>query len=159
MGELENIKLEDFDFKNMTIKVLGKGNKERIVYYGEYAKEILDIYLLKREAFLDNKFNKYLLINNKKDRLTARGIRLIFNKLVDKSEIKSNISPHVIRHTFATHLLSEGCDITTVQTLLGHTSLRSTQVYTHFTDEQIRNTYLHSHPRAIMKEGNNYENK
>lgn len=142
VGELENIKIKDIDIYQNQIKVLGKGNKERLVYYGEYLKEALDLYLTKRR---DN--NSYLLINNHGDRLSSRGIRYILNKLITKTSLKTKITPHMLRHTFATHLLNEGCDILTVQELLGHESLRATQVYTHVTNDKLKDVYLKTHPR------------
>ncbi len=142
VGELENIKIRDIDTYQNQIKVLGKGNKERLVYYGEYLKEVLDLYLSKRR---DN--NSYLLINSHGDRLSSRGIRYILNKLITRTSLKTKVTPHMLRHTFATHLLNEGCDILTVQELLGHESLRATQVYTHVTNDRLKDVYLKAHPR------------
>ena len=152
VGELEFIKLNDINLNDLSIKVLGKGNKERIVYYGEYAKKALDKYLKEaRSNLLKDKKNEYLLLNNTGTRLTARGIRLILNKIIEKSSLDTKISPHTLRHTFATHLLNNGCDIISVQELLGHESLRATQIYTHITDEGLRNVYLKAHPRNKKK--------
>lgn len=142
VGELEFIKLKDINFYDNSIKILGKGNKERIVYFGEYAREMLDLYLSKRD---DN--NEYLFINNHGNRLTSRGIRYILNKIIDKTSLNTKISPHMIRHSFATHMLNEGCDLLTVQELLGHESLRATQVYTHVTNDRLKDVYLKAHPR------------
>lgn len=142
VGELENIKIKDIDTYQNQIKVLGKGNKERLVYYGEYLKEVLDLYLSRRR---DN--NSYLLINSHGDRLSSRGIRYILNKLITRTSLKTKVTPHMLRHTFATHLLNEGCDILTVQELLGHESLRATQVYTHVTNDRLKDVYLKTHPR------------
>lgn len=126
----------------LSIKVLGKGSKERIVYFGEYAKEILVLYLSKR---VDS--NEYLFINNQKKRLTSRGIRYILDKIIKQTSLNTKLSPHMLRHTFATHLLNEGCDLLSVQELLGHESLRATQVYTHVTSDKIHDIYLKTHPR------------
>ncbi|MGM9879376.1 MAG: site-specific tyrosine recombinase/integron integrase [Bacilli bacterium] len=142
VGELENVKIKDINFYDNSIKILGKGNKERIVFFGEYAREILDLYLSKRK---DN--NEYLFINNHGNKLTSRGIRYILNKIIDKTSLNTKISPHMIRHSFATHMLNEGCDLLTVQELLGHSSLRATQVYTHVTNDRLKDVYLKSHPR------------
>ncbi len=148
VGELVNIKINDLNFQDHSIKVLGKGNKERIVYFGSYAKEYLDIYLNQgRINLLKGKNNNYLFINNKSTKLTEKGVELIIKKAISKTSIKTNVTPHTIRHTFATHLLNEGCDISSVQELLGHESLKATQVYTHITNDQLRNTYLKTHPR------------
>lgn len=142
VGELENVKIKDINLYDNSIKILGKGNKERIVYFGEYAREILDLYLSKR-----NDTSEYLFINNHKKRLTARGISYILNKIIDKTSLNTKISPHMIRHSFATHMLNEGCDLLTVQELLGHESLRATQVYTHVTNDRLKDVYLKAHPR------------
>lgn len=142
VGELEYMKIKDINFYENKIKILGKGNKERIVYFGEYTREILDLYLKQRTDK-----NEYLLINNHKERLTSRGIRYILNKIIEKTSIETKISPHMLRHTFATHMLNEGCDLLSVQELLGHESLRATQVYTHVTNDRLKDVYLKTHPR------------
>ena len=148
VGELVNIKLNDIDLKEKYIKILGKGNKERIVYFGDYAKEYLEKYIYEvRDNLLKNKKSDYLFINNSGTNLSARGVELVIKNIIKETSIKSNITPHVLRHTFATHLLNEGCDILSVQELLGHESLRATQVYTHITNEGLRNIYNISHPR------------
>ena len=92
-----------------------------------------------------------LLLNKNGTVLTDRGVRLIIDNIMKKSTINEKVSPHVIRHTFATNLLNEGCDITTVQELLGHKSLRATQVYTHVTNEKLKQVYESSHPRNIKE--------
>lgn len=142
VGELEYMKIKDINLYENKIKILGKGNKERIVYFGEYTREILDLYLKQRTDK-----NEYLLINNHKERLTSRGIRYILNKIIAKTSIETKISPHMLRHTFATHMLNEGCDLLSVQELLGHESLRATQVYTHVTNDRLKDVYLKTHPR------------
>ena len=148
VGELVNIKLNDIDLKEKYIKILGKGNKERIVYFGDYAKEYLEKYIYEvRDNLLKNKKSDYLFINNSGTNLSSRGVELIVKNIIKETSIKSNITPHVLRHTFATHLLNEGCDILSVQELLGHESLRATQIYTHITNEGLRNIYNISHPR------------
>ncbi len=148
VGECEYIKLSDIDFSNRSIKILGKGNKERYVYFGRVALEYLNFYLDKSRPFLDTKNSPYLLLNKNGSRLTARGIRLILDKIIEKSSLKLHISPHTLRHTFATHMLEAGCDILSVQELLGHESLKATQIYTHITDERLKKIYLDAHPRS-----------
>lgn len=150
VGELEMIKINDINFYDNSIKILGKGNKERIVYFGEYAREILDMYLNKRDDKCE-----YLFINNNKERLTARGVRYIINKVVEKASLNTKVSPHMLRHSFATHLLNEGCDLLSVQELLGHESLRATQVYTHVTNDRLKDVYLKAHPRNNTRIGDN----
>ncbi len=146
VGELEYIKIKDIDNYDNSIKVFGKGSKERIVYFGEYAKEILDKYLETRDDDCP-----YLFINKNNKRLTARGVRYILNKLVNKTSLDTNLSPHMIRHSFATHMLNEGCDLLSVQELLGHESLKATQVYTHVTNDRLKDVYLKTHPRGKRK--------
>ena len=148
VGELENVKINDINQYENSIKVMGKGSKERIVYFGEYAKEVLDKYLDLRD---DN--CPYLFINKNKKRLTARGVRYILDKLITKTSLDIKISPHMLRHSFATHLLNEGCDLLSVQELLGHESLKATQVYTHVTNDRLKDVYLKTHPRGNRKIG------
>ena len=148
VGEAELIKLKDIDFKNKSIRIIGKGNKERYVYFGSFAKEYLDLYLNKSRVKLDKNNSEYLFLNKNGTRLTARGIRLILDKVINKSSLDLDISPHTLRHSFATHMLEKGCDILSVQELLGHESLKATQVYTHITNDRLKEIYLNSHPRG-----------
>ena len=151
VSELSNIKLKDIDFNSREIKILGKGNKERIVYYKDYASSSLDNYLsASRGILLNHKQSEYLLINNNGGKLTDRGIRLIIENIVKKAAIKSKVTPHTFRHTFATLMLNEGCDIKSVEELLGHASLSTTGIYTHLTNEEIRRTYLNAHPHGKL---------
>lgn len=152
VSELVNIKLEDINKSEMTIKVLGKGNKERICFYGECALDALNLYLNEsRPKLLRNKTSDYLLINHIGGKLTDRGVRDIVKRVIKLTSIKSNVSPHTLRHTFATHLLNEGADLKTVQELLGHVSLSTTSIYTHVSNERLREVYLKSHPRKSEK--------
>lgn len=143
ISELINIKVSDIDFDNKRIMVCGKGNKERIVYYGEYAEEVLKKYINEK---IDNK-NGYLLLNEKGYRISDRGIRYIIDNIMKKLSIKTRVTPHVLRHTFATDMLNNGCDIKIVQELLGHSSLRSTEVYTHVTNDRLKKVYYDCFPR------------
>lgn len=154
VGEIENVKLKDLNLYDNSIKILGKGNKERIVYFGEYAREIFDMYIKLRDDSCP-----YLFINNRKERLTARGIRYIIDKIVSKASLDTKVSPHMFRHSFATHLLNEGCDLLSVQELLGHESLRATQVYTHVTNDRLKDVYLKTHPRSNIRIGEDDEVK
>ena len=148
VGELVNIKLNDINVSNQSILILGKGNKERIVEFGEYCQDILEKYLKDGRKELDKKDSNYLLLNHLGDPLTERGVRYILNKLIKNTSITKSISPHMIRHSFATHLLNEGCDLITVQKLLGHESISATQVYTHVTTDRLKEVYYNSFPRA-----------
>lgn len=148
VSELINIKLEDINFKEKQIKVLGKGNKERIVFLGEYAVDALQDYLNDGYLFL-NRYNlDYVFLNHLGNKITRRGIEDILTKLIKKTSIDKKISPHMIRHSFATHLLNEGCDLESVQEMLGHESISATAIYTHVTDDRIKEIYFKAHPRA-----------
>jgi len=148
VGELVNIKVSDIDLGRRNIIILGKGNKERFVTYGEYCEDILKTYLNNGRVILNIKQSDYLFLNNNGGRLTDRGVRFILDKLIHKTSINKNISPHMIRHSFATHLLNEGCDLLTVQKLLGHESIKATQIYTHVTTDRLKEVYFNSFPRA-----------
>lgn len=143
VSELVNIKIEDIDFINKKILILGKGNKERFVLFGKNAYDLLLEYLNKRNTDCE-----YLFVNNNKKPLTDRGVRYIVDSIVKKSALKFKISPHTLRHTFATHLLNNGADLKSVQELLGHESIATTGIYTHVSIEHLRKTYLDNHPRA-----------
>ena len=152
VSELTSLKLNDIDIHNKEIRITGKGNKERIVYFGDYAKKYLSLYINEaRYELLNGNTNNYLLINNKGSELTSRGVELIVNEVVKKAALKHNISPHVLRHTFATDMLNNGADLKSVQELLGHESLSTTQIYTHITNERLRSVYLHTFPRQSEK--------
>lgn len=153
VSELTNLKLKNIDYQNKEIRIIGKGNKERIVFYGEYAAYYLNLYLKEsRNKLLKNKDSEYLLINNIGTNLTSRGVEDIIKKVVNEAALKHNISPHVLRHTFATDLLNNGADLKSVQELLGHSSLSTTQIYTHITNERIRSIYLKTFPRQSEKD-------
>lgn len=142
VSELINLKLSDINKSEKSIRIFGKGKKERIVYYGDYAQIAMDEYLALRT---DNK--EYLILNNKNDKITARGVEKIIDKIALDAAVNNNITPHTFRHTFATHLLNNGSDIKTVQELLGHSSLNTTEVYTHITSDYLKSVYLKSMPR------------
>lgn len=146
VSELVNIKVSDINGEE--IKVLGKGNKERIVEFGDYAESILELYLNEGYKSLNVKKNEYLFLNNRGGKLTTRGVRYILDNIINKTTIDKKISPHMLRHTFATHLLNEGCDLLTVQELLGHESLTATSIYTHITNDRLKEVYFKCHPRA-----------
>ncbi len=146
VSELVNIKLKDINDEE--IKVLGKGNKERITRIGDYAREILDLYLEDGYKTLNKNNSDYLFLNNNGEQLTTRGIRYILDQIIKNTNIKKKISPHMLRHSFATHLLNEGCDILSVQELLGHESLTATAIYTHVSTDRLKDVYFKTHPRA-----------
>ena len=138
VSELINIKLIDINFSNKSIKIMGKGKKMRVVYYGEYAQDYLDKYL--KTGF--NKDSKYLFLNDKKKHLSINDVENIIKELVKNLSLKTHVTPHTLRHTFATHLLNNGADIKTVQELLGHASLNTTGIYTHISNDRLKEVYL-----------------
>lgn len=152
LSELTNLKLNDINFYNKEIKIFGKGGKERIVFFGEYAEEYLHKYITySRNNLLGDKKSNYLLINNQGGNLTNRGVESIIEDIIKKTSLKHHISPHVLRHTFATDLLNNGADLKSVQELLGHSSLSTTQIYTHVTNERLKEVYLSAFPRQSNK--------
>ena len=148
VSELSNIKINDINFNEREIRILGKGSKERIVLFGKQCKDLLNEYINKSRNKLLKDSNEYLLLNKNGNKLGVRGIQMIVEKTLKESSIKYNISPHTLRHTFATHLLDAGADLMSVKELLGHDSLSTTSIYTHISNEKLRQVYLNSHPRA-----------
>ena len=148
VSELVNIKIKDIDRNEKIIKVIGKGSKERIVLYNNHTKKAMDIYLGDGYHVFNKVNSGYLILNKDGNKLSERYVRNIINKLVRKAGLDIKISPHTLRHTFATDMLEEGADLMTVKELLGHESLNTTSIYTHITNEQIRKTYNMAHPRA-----------
>ncbi len=149
VGELVNIKIKDINISNQTIKILGKGSKERYVIFGDVLKDAMNEYLLYyRPMLLKEKSSEFLLLNKNGTSLSDRGVRLIIDNIVRHSSVEKNISPHVIRHTFATHMLNAGADLKIVQELLGHSNLSTTQIYTHVSNEHLRDVYVKTHPRV-----------
>ncbi len=152
VSELVAIQIKDINFYDQKIRVMGKGSKERYVLYGSRLQSLLKNYISNiRPVLLRNKSNDFLLLNHLGNPLTTAGVRTILNKIIQKGALKYHISPHVLRHTFATHMLNEGADLKSVQELLGHENLSTTQIYTHVSNEHLRQVYLHAHPRASKK--------
>lgn len=143
VSEIANIKISDINFNNNSIKIFGKGSKERIVYFGDYARYYLDIYLSKNI----NNNSKYLFVNENNDKMDITEIEKIIRDSVHNLTIKSHVTPHTFRHTFATHLLNNGADIKTVQELLGHSSLNTTGIYTHVSNERLKEIYFKTFKR------------
>ena len=150
VSEMIEIKVSDIDISNRNINIIGKGNKERIVKFGEYCLDAINDYL-------DNSYNKlninninYLFLNSRGSKLTDRGVRYILDNLIKKTSLNKKISPHMLRHSFATHLLNNGADLLTVQKLLGHESIKATQVYTHVSTDRLKEVYFKSFPRAKL---------
>ena len=148
VSEIVNIKLIDISLEEKNIKITGKGNKERIVYFGSRCYDLLRKYLKNSYDELNINALDYLLLSQTGKKINDREIRKIIDDAAKLAHIEMKISPHVLRHTFATHMLNEGADLRSVQELLGHENLSTTQIYTHLTNEKIRNVYLNAHPRA-----------
>lgn len=152
VSELCNIKLQDIDFSQELILIHGKGQKDRYVPIHQTLVKALQTYIITtRHDFTKKRKDitqKFLFFNNKGTRLTERGVRLIINKIMIESGESLKISPHTLRHTFATHILNNGADLRSVQELLGHSHLSSTQIYTNVTKEKLKEEYMKAHPRA-----------
>lgn len=151
VSELCNIKLHDIDFYNNNILITGKGNKQRYVPIHQSLREILITYLnfARNELLKDSdEIVDNLFVNHRGGALTSRGVRDILKNLVNESGLNVKISPHVLRHSFATHMLDYGADLRSVQKLLGHENLSTTQIYTHVSKEKLKESYLQHHPRA-----------
>lgn len=152
VSELCSIKENDIDYINRQVIVLGKGNKERYLPLHNLVIESLKEYIsfARTELQVKNKkeISNNLFLNNHGGPLTPRGVRDILTRLVKRASETYKISPHMIRHTFATHLLNNGADLITVQELLGHSNLSTTQIYTHISNEQLKREYMDKFPRA-----------
>ncbi|MBQ9182000.1 MAG: site-specific tyrosine recombinase XerD [Bacilli bacterium] len=149
VSELVNLKLQDIDLNNCLIRIIGKGNKERIIPVGDYALEATKLYLnLYRDSFLKGKVNDYVFVTSQNKPMTRQQFFKIIKKLALELNIKTDFSPHTLRHSFATHLLDNGADLRSIQEFLGHTSISTTQVYTYVSKEKIREKYNESHPHA-----------
>ncbi len=158
VGELVKIDLGDIDLDAKEIRVLGKGSKERVVLIGKQAQAALISYLNEaRPKLLGGKKTKALFLNRDGERILKRRVQKIIEEYAKLAGIEKGVHPHMLRHTFATHLLDGGADLRVVQELLGHSSLSSTQVYTHVTKSQVKKIYLKAHPMA-EKEGDEPEN-
>ena len=148
VSELVNITLDDINVSDRTIRILGKGNKERIVVFGNNTKEILDRYIGHGRRQVDFHYSKYLFLNKDGNRLSTRYVRKIIDDIIFKASVNMHVSPHMLRHTFATGMLNNGADLVSVKELLGHESLNTTSIYTHVSDEKIKEIYNKAHPRA-----------
>lgn len=149
VSECVGLQLSDIDFYGQFFLVHGKGNKERFAPFNHHTLNALRKYLDEaRPQLMKEKQHSTVFVNSKGDPLTARGVRYILNQIIKRSSLNANIHPHELRHTFATHLLNHGADMRTVQELLGHVDLSSTQIYAHVTKESLQTTYRHFHPRA-----------
>lgn len=152
VSELVGLTTNRIDLSNQYVLLLGKGNKERLVPFGHTAVEAVAKYYTNSRKKIMGKFaikeHGMVFVNHRGTALTDRSVRRILDKHIANLSLQKHISPHTIRHTFATHLLEHGADLRAVQELLGHTSLSTTQIYTHLTTERIAHVYEKNHPRA-----------
>nr|WP_188622326.1 tyrosine recombinase XerC [Caldalkalibacillus thermarum] len=149
VSELVGLNVDDLDFELGVVLVYGKGAKERYVPLGHYAQEALENYLREGRPLLERHPKEpALFLNCRGRRLTDRSVRRILNQLIENTSLTQKITPHKLRHTFATHLLEGGADLRSVQELLGHVQISSTQIYTHVSNEHLRAVYHKAHPRS-----------
>lgn len=152
VSELVELTLSNVFFKENIIRVFGKGGKHRLVPMGAYAKKYLEIYIDEIRALqkIDSKSEDVVFLNRNGKKLTRMMIFTIIKALLPKANIKKNISPHSFRHSFATHLLENGADLRTIQTLLGHESITTTEIYTHLDTKHLKKTLERYHPRQLL---------
>jgi len=149
VGELVAVDLGDVGFDERLVRVRGKGKKERLVLFGKKAEASLRSYLRARPGLLENRLDQNaLFLNYKGGRLSSRSVERIVGKYIRRTAVNRKISPHSLRHSFASHLLSRGADLRVIQELLGHASLATTQKYTHLDLKQLLDVYKKSHPRS-----------
>ncbi len=150
VSELVFLNLQDVDFLGEMVKITGKGTRQRLIPIGDVALKFLAKYLPLREEFLRKKriFHSAIFVNAYGGRLSTRSVCRIVNNYIKLTGIKKHITPHTLRHCFATHLLNAGCDLRAVQEMLGHVNISTTQIYTHLTIDRIKKVYERTHPRA-----------
>ena len=149
VSELVNLKMENIDFEQDIIRTFGKGNKERVIPIGEYARYYLNLYLKEhRNQMLKHGNNEYVFLNNHGKNMTRQGFFKIIKAIASEKGINKEISPHVLRHSFASHLLKHGADLRTIQELLGHSNVSTTQIYTHISNEELKENYKNYHPHG-----------
>ncbi len=155
ISELVKLSLEDLKIEQQTVKVLGKGKKERILPFGKKTTAVIKSYLQFRADHIKKMTppsdSPGLFLNQRGQTISTRGVRKIMNQYIRANNFPKNISPHSLRHTFATHMLEAGADLRAIQEMLGHASLSTTQKYTHLTVDRLMETYDKSHPRARTK--------
>ena len=147
INELINLTTRDVDFENAVIRCMGKGSKERIVPINDYIIYYLKEYLEIRPSFFKRNINDYLFLNNHGNKMTRQGFLKNLKKILDEKNIKKHVTPHTLRHSFATHMLSGGADLRSIQLLLGHSDISTTKIYTHISHEKVKEDYKEFHPR------------
>ncbi len=149
VSELVNLKVQDINTEACFVRVFGKGSKERIVPFGRYAREKIDHYTgSSRKVLLKNLPSPYLFVARAGKPMTRQGFWKLLNRYAERSGVLKKITPHTLRHSFATHLLEGGADLRTVQTMLGHADISTTQIYTHVSREHLKAVHTQFHPRG-----------
>lgn len=149
VSEVVQLKLSDIDFQDQILHVLGKGDKQRLVPFYDLAKDKLLYYIQHvRSKWMHQVTHEYVFINQRGGQLTSRGVQYLMEKQATLCNLHIHVHPHMFRHTFATHLLDNGADLRVVQELLGHSSLSTTQIYVHVTQDRLKKVYDQAHPRA-----------
>lgn len=149
VSELINLNVNDIDLSNASVRIFGKGSKERIIPLNDYAIDALNNYILNhRRSLFKHGESNYLFLNNHGNKMTRQGFFKILEKIAKEKGIKSELSPHTLRHSFATHLLKHGADLRSIQELLGHSDISTTQIYTHITSERLQKNYEEFHPHG-----------
>lgn len=148
LSELVALNVDQIYIGMEYVRVFGKGRKERIVPVGEYAVQALQEYIHKGRPLLCKPDEPALFVNHRGERLTCRGVQYLLNKHITQAAVNKHVSPHSLRHSFATHLLDAGADLRVVQELLGHVNLSTTQIYTRISQAKLKSVYNRAHPRA-----------
>lgn len=149
VSELVNLKIHDIDLDMALVRTMGKGSKERIIPIGDYALYYIDVYINNyRNSMLKREYNDYLFLNNHGKKMTRQGFFKILRKVAQDNGIKKEFSPHTLRHSFATHLLNHGADLRSIQELLGHSDISTTQIYTKVSNKVLRENYDEYHPHS-----------
>ena len=148
ISELLNLRIEDIDFEDCIVRCLGKGSKERIVPIGEYILDSLKAYLCVRSELSKSKKCEYLFLSNRGNQLDRTNFFRILKSILKGKGISKDISPHGLRHSFATHMVEYGADLKVLQDLMGHADIATTRIYTHISDNKVKNDYKENHPRS-----------
>ena len=148
VSEIVSLTTRNIDFENCIVRCFGKGSKERIVPLNDYVIHYLKLYMDKRHQLLKKDRNDYLFLNNHGKKMTRQGFEYVLKNILEEKKIDKYITPHTLRHSFATHLLEGGADLRSIQILLGHENLTTTTIYTHISREKVHEDYIKYHPRS-----------
>lgn len=148
ISEAVNLTTRDIDFTNCVVRCIGKGSKERIVPINDYSLFYIKMYYNKREELLKKKISDYLFLNNHGTKLTRQGFNKILDGILKEKNIDKRVTPHMLRHSFATHMLNGGANLRSIQLFLGHSDISTTMIYTHIAKEKVKEDYKKFHPRG-----------